>query len=141
MLVGTVTPELKEQAASILYEKLGLHPTINQQAIMWVDPDDNQVKWIVGYDSFVGKTCQIHTASVGLKSMPRSLIWAGFDYPFKRLGLKVIVSTVDSHNELAMKYNKKLGFQEVMRLEGCHDEGGDIVIFKMNKEDCRWLRG
>lgn len=141
MLVGAQDSHTKQVAAQILLNEIGLQPTLSQQAILWVDPDDRQIKWVVGFDSFVGKTCQIHTVNLGLQSMPRLLIWAGFDYPFNQLGLKTIVSTVNSTNERAMKYNNKLGFKEVLRLEGCHEDDGDIVIFRMNKKDCRWLRG
>jgi hypothetical protein len=39
-----------------------------------------------------------------------------------------------------MNYDKKLGFTEVVRLEGMHDDGGDLVVLEMNKADCRWIR-
>lgn len=139
MLVGTVTPQLKEQAANILYNEIGLHPSINQQAIMWVDPDENKVKWIAGYDSFVGKMCQMHAVNLGLQGTPRNLLWAAFDYPFNRLGLKTVTVVIDSDNKRSLRYVKKLGFKEVCRFEGCHDDGGDVVILKMDKAECRWI--
>ena len=141
MLVGTTDESTHKLAAKILLDEIGLNPTIGQQAIMWLDPNDRKIKWVVGYDSFVGKTCQIHTANLGLKSMPRMLIWAGFDYPFNRCGIETVISTVNSNNDRAMTYNSKLGFKEVFRFEKCHDDDGDIVVFKMNKADCRWIRG
>lgn len=34
----------------------------------------------------------------------------------------------------------KLGFKEKTRWENMHDDGGDIVVLEMYKNDCRWLR-
>jgi hypothetical protein len=39
-----------------------------------------------------------------------------------------------------MNYDKKLGFTELVRLEGMHDDGGDLVVLEMNKTDCRWIK-
>jgi len=39
-----------------------------------------------------------------------------------------------------MEYDQKLGFKEATRFEGVHDNGGDIVVFCMNKADCRWIK-
>ena len=40
----------------------------------------------------------------------------------------------------AMDYDKKLGFNEVLRFAGMHDDGGDLVVLEMNKANCRWIR-
>jgi len=39
-----------------------------------------------------------------------------------------------------MEYDQKLGFKEAVRFPGVHDNGGDLVVFEMNKSDCRWIR-
>jgi hypothetical protein len=39
-----------------------------------------------------------------------------------------------------MEYDQKLGFKEAVRFPGVHCDGGDLVVFEMNKADCRWIR-
>jgi RimJ/RimL family protein N-acetyltransferase len=71
---------------------------------------------------------------------PKGLLFGAFDFPFNYLGVEKIIAIVNSLNTRAMNYDKKLGFTEVVRLEGMHDDGGDLVVLEMNKADCRWIR-
>ena len=140
MLVGTTTPELKELAAEILAKEIYVKPTKDLQAIFWVNPENEQIEWCVGFDSFLGKTCQIHVVNFNKKYTPRKLLFAVFDYAFNKAGVETLLGVVNSNNELAMKYDQNLGFKEVHRLEGMHDDGGDLVLFAMKKADCRFIR-
>ena len=140
MLVGTTTPEHRQLAAEILNKEIGVKPTSDLQAIFWANPETSVIEWCVGFDSFLGKTCQIHVVNFNKKYTPRKLLWATFDYPFRQLGLEALIGIVNSNNELAMKYDQNLGFKEVHRFEGMHDDGGDIVVFEMKKADCRFIK-
>lgn len=140
MLVVAVTPEQRQLAAEILLREVGVQPCGDQQAIFWVDEDNGKIDWVVGYTGFIGKTCQMHMVNFKGGWTPRKLLWAAFDYPFNQLGLKTVLGVVNSNNEKAMKYDKHLGFTEALRFPGVHDNGGDIVLFKMEKAQCRWLK-
>ena len=52
----------------------------------------------------------------------------------------IISIVVNSNNIKAMEYDQKLGFKEAVRFAGMHEDGGDLVVFEMNKSDCRWIR-
>jgi hypothetical protein len=39
-----------------------------------------------------------------------------------------------------MEYDRKVGFKEAIRFPGMHGDGGDLVVFEMNKDDCRWIK-
>ena len=71
---------------------------------------------------------------------PKGLLFGAFDYPFNFLGLEKTFGIVNSQNTKAMEYDKKLGFKEAIRFPGMHCDGGDLVVFEMNKADCRWIR-
>jgi len=45
---------------------------------------------------------------------------------------------VDSTNEKALRFDKKLGFVEEARISNAA-RAGDLVILTMTKEQCRWL--
>ena len=140
MLVGTTTPKLKQLAAEILNKEIHVKPTSDLQAIFWANPETNVIEWVIGFDGFIGKTCQIHVVNFQKKYTPRKLLFAVFDYAFNTAGVETLIGVVNSNNEEAMKYDQNLGFKEVCCLEGMHDDGGDLVLFQMKKADCRFIR-
>lgn len=141
MLVGANTNELKHLAASILQEEIGVKATSDFQAIFWVEPDSRKIEWVIGFDGFIGKACQIHDVNLsGKPYTPRLLLKAVFDYAYNTCGMETLLGVVNSQNLKAMKYNKRLGFTELAVLPKLHDNGGDIVLMKMDKQDCRWLQ-
>jgi RimJ/RimL family protein N-acetyltransferase len=71
---------------------------------------------------------------------PKGLLFGAFDYPFNFLSLEKVFGIVNSFNTKATEYDKKLGFTEAIRFPGMHCDGGDLVVFEMNKADCRWIK-
>ena len=140
MLVVADSPELKQLAAEILLKEIGVQPSADQQAILWANPETKVIEWCIGFTAFIGKTCQIHVVNFNKKYTPRKLLWATFDYPFRQLGLESLIGIVNSNNEQAMKYDQNLVFKEVHRFAGLHDDGGDIVVFEMKKDECRFIK-
>lgn len=140
MLFVANSPELKQLASEILLKEIGVQPSADLQALFWASSKTNEIEWCIGYTSFLGKTCQIHVVNFNKKYTPRKLLWAAFDYPFNQAGVETLIGIVNSKNELAMKYDQNLGFKEVYRFEGVHDEGGDVVVFEMKKQDCRFIK-
>ena len=140
MIVVADSQDLKELAKEILHREAGVRATQDLQAIFWVNKSTHQIDWVVGYDGFVGKLCQMHVVKCGDKPTPRKMLWVAFDYPFNQAGMKSVLGVVNSKNESAMRFNKHLGFKELSRLPEIHDDGGDLVLFKMDKSECKWLK-
>ena len=138
MIQIALDPQALQVAANILLREVGVEPCGDLKAIFWVNKD-NEIEWVVGYTAFIGKTCQMHVVNITEHATPRNLLFAAFDYPFNYLGVEKVIGIVNSNNERAMKYDQKLGFKEVQRFKGMHDDGGDIVLFAMDKTDCRWI--
>ena len=80
----------------------------------------------------------MHCASLTPRWISKDLLWACFDYPFNKLGLRVILATVSSNNEEALKLDRHLGFVDKAYIEDAHKDG-DLVILTMRKEECKWL--
>jgi RimJ/RimL family protein N-acetyltransferase len=139
MLVVANTPELRNIAINILLNEIGVQPCGDLQAIFWANPQ-NEIEWVVGYTAFIGKTCQIHVVALKGGYTPRQFLRAAFDYPFNQCNLEKMFGIVNSKNLKAMEYDQKLGFKEAIRFSGVHEDGGDLVVFEMNKADCRWIR-
>lgn len=140
MLVCARTPAERDTAAALLLAHAGVQPCGDMQAMLWVNPEQQSVEWVVGYTGFVGKVCQMHVVNLGTRRSPRKMLWAAFDYPFNQVGLEAVLGIVNSKNDAAIRFDKHLGFKEVMRLGGLHDGGGDIVILRMNRDECRWIK-
>jgi hypothetical protein len=139
MLVAANTPELKNIAIQILFNEIGVQPCGDLQAIFWAN-NDKQIEWVIGYTAFIGKTCQMHMVNLKGGYTPKELLKSAFDYPFNKCGLKKVFGIVNSKNTKAMEYDQKLGFTEVKRFVEMHDDDGDLVVFEMNKADCRWIK-
>lgn len=64
-----------------------------------------------------------------------------FDYPFKQLGVKRITVAIHDDNEKSINLVKKMGFALESRLEQANPRGGDILVFRMFRDECKYLRG
>ena len=63
-----------------------------------------------------------------------------FDYPFNQLGVKRITAPVHSDNVKSILLMARLGFTLEATLERAII-GGDLLIYRMFKEDCKFLDG
>ena len=99
---------------------------------------DDQVVAVVAYYAFLPNACSMHIGSVGEHWMDRNLLWACFDYPFNKLGKKVIVVTLEASNEDAVRLNRHLGFSVETVIKDAH-EHGDLMIMSMRADNCKWL--
>jgi RimJ/RimL family protein N-acetyltransferase len=138
MLQSAQSLESKNVAASILLKEIGVQPCGDLQALFWVN-EDNKIEWVIGYTAFIGKTCQMHVVNLSNSYTPKGLLKGAFDFPFNHCGLEKVFGIVNSQNVRAMEYDQKLGFIEAKRFAGMHDDG-DLVVFEMDKADCRWIR-
>jgi hypothetical protein len=139
MICSAQTPDSLKMASDILFKEIGVQPSADLQAIFWVN-DSNQIEWVIGYNAFIGKTCQMHMVNLKGGYTPKKLLFAAFDYPFNHRGIEKTFGIVNSQNTKAMEYDQKLGFKEIIRFPQMHCDGGDLVVFEMNKADCRWIR-
>ena len=139
MICSAQTPDSLKMASDILFKEIGVQPSADLQAIFWVN-DSNQIEWVIGYNAFIGKTCQMHMVNLKGGYTPKKLLFAAFDYPFNHRGIEKTFGIVNSQNTKAMEYDQKLGFREIIRFPQMHCDGGDLVVFEMNKADCRWIR-
>jgi hypothetical protein len=139
MIQSAQSYEAKQKASEILLREVGVQPCGDLEALFWVN-EENKIEWVIGYTAFIGKTCQMHMVNLKGGYTPKKLLFSAFDYSFNYRGLEKVFGLVDSNNIKAMQYDQKLGFKEAIRFPEMHDSGGDIVVFEMNKADCRWIK-
>jgi hypothetical protein len=117
--------------------KAGVYPSEWAQFLVW--EKEGIPRWMVCFDDWIGTTCQLHMASETSWHCPTKLIQAVFRHAFGPLKRSHVFGLVNSNNERAMRFDLWLGFKEVLRVPGCHTEGGDLVVLMMTPADCRWL--
>lgn len=120
-----------------LCRRVGYAPTLGFRAIEVVD-SDGKVRGMVGYDLFTPNSVWTHIALESVAA-GRGLLQAGFAYPFVQLGLKMMIASVASSNEKSKRLVEHLGFREVHRFKDGMKDGEDLILYQLNRDECRWL--
>lgn len=93
----------------------------------------------VGYNGFMGHTCCMHVVIQKPEAMTARIVRDAFVFPFEKCGCVAVLGMVDSSNAAALEFDRRLGFKEIDRIPGGALDG-DLVILRMTRADCRWLR-
>ena len=92
------------------------------------------------YEGFNGHNMWVHLAGLpGRDWLNREFLQAGFRYPFLQCGVSRLSGYVNASNTEARRFDEHVGFREETRLRGAAPDGGDVIIYVMRKEDCRFL--
>lgn len=142
-----MTPYTDRQLVHAFFlDRLGLHWSDDFRGVLHVpeahDGDVMRMDHVavaVGYNAFVGRSCCMHTVIQNPELLTRRIVRDSFTYPFTVCGCNVVLGLVDSMNEAALTFDKKLGFEEVARVPNGGPDA-DLVVLQMTRENCRWLR-
>ena len=102
-----------------------------------MDENDNLVAGVV-YDHLTGP-CVTATIAVEGKCLPRNMIRAMFNYPYKYLGVRKILVYVSEVNYKSVELAKRLGFKVEATIKDVYVEG-DMLVLSLLKQDCIWIR-
>lgn len=92
------------------------------------------------YEGFNGRNVWMHVAAEpGGRWMTREFLRYAFHYPFNEMGVERVSGYVEASNEQARRFDEHLGFVEEARLEGAASDGGDVILYRMWKKDCRYV--
>jgi hypothetical protein len=101
--------------------------------------EDNVLHAVSLYEQFMGKACVMHC----VVENPR-VLWTAkkviFEYPFTQCDYNLILTFTPMLNIRSRDIQKALGFKQVAIIDDAYDDGQSIVIHKMTRSDCRWLR-
>ena len=90
------------------------------------------------FESFNGASILMHCAGIGKKWLNREFLWYSFYYPFEELGVRKIISPVESSNTECVKFIKHIGFRLEATLKDASPQG-DLNLYTLCREDCKWL--
>lgn len=138
MIVTSRSQAEWQAMAGFLQERAGVQPSVDLRCIGWVS--EGKLVIVVGMHGFLGSVAQIHLAfAEGWTFAPREMLREVFRHAFIDAKREMLIGIVNSKNGRAMKMDAHLGFKELFRLPGMHDDGGDIVVVGLKKSECRYL--
>lgn len=101
---------------------------------------DGELVAAVMYEGWSGPNIWMHTAKApGVTFTSRAFYTMVFAYPFDQLGARRVTAYVEEANVAATRLVKHLGFRPEARLEGVARSGGDVIIHRMWRDDCRFV--
>lgn len=101
---------------------------------------DGKLVAAVVYTVPMGNGICISVASDGSRAwLNKQFLRAAFAYPFKQLKCTRLTGLVRTDNLDAQRFDEHLGFKKEGILRKGDDDGCDLIIYGMLKEECRWL--
>lgn len=126
------------EVLTFVRERYPIPAVENMQGIGLVR-DDEMVAGVI-YENWNGHSVWMHVAAVpGKRWMTRDYLKVCFGYPFQQLGVKSLYGWVPAENEVAQRFDEHLGFRLVSFIPGAGMAGGDVLIYRMDREECRYV--
>jgi RimJ/RimL family protein N-acetyltransferase len=102
-----------------------------------LDPRSGDILGMLGFDTWTPRGAEIHFA-VDVEGVMRPLLRAGLDYVFNQAGKKVLFGVTPANKTKVMELARGAGFKEVARYKNGWDEGVDLIIHEVSKEDFKF---
>jgi RimJ/RimL family protein N-acetyltransferase len=114
--------------------------TFNDGAIgIGLEQDGELIAGVV-FNQYTGPGISMHVAAIpGKRWMTRDYLFRTFAYPFIQLNCFRITGLVRTDNLDAQRFNEHLGFKREGLLRRACEDGTDMIVYGMLKEECRWL--
>lgn len=93
----------------------------------------------VAYDGFNGSQVLMHVRIEHRHALTRKYLWFCFYYPFEQLKVRRVTGLVAKTNRAARKLDEHLGFVQETVLKHAAPDGGDMLVYRMYQDQCRFL--
>ena len=90
------------------------------------------------FEQYNGTNMFIHGASRP-HSLSEEFLHVCFHFCFVENHCRRISCVVDESNTTCQRFVQRVGWSEDVRLKGAGLKGGDLIIYKMLPQDCKWL--
>lgn len=94
----------------------------------------------VVYSDYTKESVCCHIAGFAPGWLNRTYMYLIFDYPFTQMDVKRIFTQIKETNLVSLAFNQKLGFEPVAYIPGVFQDNVAMIVMKMEREDCRWLK-
>lgn len=119
-------------------DQLGVIFFDDARAIGWGNGET--IRAVAVYERWSGNDCCVHLVSDRRPGwMSRHFLAAGFKFPFVQGRVRRITGLVPASNVDALRLNTHMGYRVEGRLRCGADDGGDLIVMGMLREECRFL--
>ena len=94
----------------------------------------------VVYTMYTGNGIMMNVAGGYKGWIIRAFIRAAFAYPFKQLGCTLVSGLVRADNYAAQQFDERLGFKREGLVRHGDDDGTDLIMYGMLREECKWIK-
>lgn len=116
-----------------------LNPSVSAAGI-GLKEDGELIAGVI-YDDYNGSNVFMHVAAIpGRRWMTREYLYTCFAYPFTQLQCDRITGWVEASNLDARRFDEHLGFQQEAVLKRAARDGGDVIMYVMFREHCRFIK-
>ena len=92
------------------------------------------------YEGYNRVNVWMHVAAVsGRRWLNREFLRSCFYYPFEEMGCRRVGAYVDASNLDSRRFVEHLGFEREAVLRGAAADGGDVILYVMWRDKCRYL--
>ena len=101
---------------------------------------DNSIIAAVAFDSWTENSGLAHIAIEDPFVLRHGFLELAFGFAFHHADRGIMLGMTPADNEKALRFNKRIGFQEVYRVKDAYRPGIDYVLQEIRRENCRWLK-
>lgn len=94
----------------------------------------------VVYTMYTGNGIMMNVAGGYKGWINRAFLRAAFAYPFKQLGCTRVSGLVRADNYAAQQFDERLGFKREGLVRRGDDDGTDLIMYGMLREECKWIK-
>lgn len=92
------------------------------------------------YEGFNGHNVFAHIAAEPGGNWITKEFWRYcFYYPFVEMGVGRMTAYVEARNTQSIRFVEHLGFEHEALLTGAASDGGDVKLYVMRREDCKYV--
>ena len=93
----------------------------------------------VVFNMYTGTGICMHVAASEKGWLNREFLRTVFRYPFHQLGCRRVTGLVRTDNLTAQRFDERLGFKKEGVLRDADNDGCDLIVYGMLRDECRWL--
>ena len=127
-----------EKHVQWITEKIDLLKVADAKGIA-AESDDGRILGVCMMDTWLENSVQIHIAASPACFRKYTFLREVFNYIFITANRQIAIGIVNSDNQKALKFDKKLGFIEIARIKDGCKTGVDTVLLELRRENCIWI--
>lgn len=130
----------KESIGAWVAKQVGQSASWGDFYAMGVESDDCEILYGIVFNNFNGHNATCHIAVKRPSKSFMLLLQHAAHYAFNQCRLKRLTGLVDVSNTKAMALDEHIGWEKEFVMKNAAADGGDLQVFVMWPDKCRWLQ-